>query len=288
MIINMTERTRQNIKGSSIGVLTELAKEEMREAKKQEDIKKKKEEEQKSKDSLSKPTPKSSTKKRERVKADNEKQESFKEAVSLIVAEVVYRSIPLSDAQKSSNRELIKQDVAQFLEECAKFADMEKQTRALATLRECAADIVENSEGEYDLVSTLTNKALTEETGLNLIVTKFASDIEERVLNAFEANKVRQEALNETLNQIGTSDNTEEYKLLLKERAEKKTKTTLLETLYVANAKAVEKAEMDVSDDIIMAEAVCHYTLLEVFSSIGIIDTNEIDLDMFCKRLMHA
>ena len=136
MIINMTERTRQNIKGSSIGVLTELAKEEMREAKKQEDIKKKKEEEQKSKDSLSKPTPKSSTKKRERVKADNEKQESFKEAVSLIVAEVVYRSIPLSDAQKSSNRELIKQDVAQFLEECAKFADMEKQTRALATLRE--------------------------------------------------------------------------------------------------------------------------------------------------------
>ena len=198
-----------------------------------------------------------------------------------VLGEMVFRALPFDDAEKAPHRESV---VAQTIELVESISDW-NLTATGQELLETAAGVADSAEGQ-DVIAAIAESMADGE--LAPIVEHLASEIENRVVAVVVATRERA-AVTESRLAEATAESSGDAELdaLRARRAAKRAAPSLLESLFVANRRALTEGEgaPEVSTGVLMMEAVSQYTLLEAMSAIGIVNLETYDVTTLARRL---
>ena len=195
-------------------------------------------------------------------------------AFSRALGELTFRAIPLDEMDKAPFHDTVVLQSMQLVEALGDDWDLSDAGRGLA---EEVAAVCADQEPEV-MAAAVTESC--ESGALSSIVTNMAGEIEQRVVAAAAATKERAADVERRLAEAaeGASD---ELAAARSRRLERRVVPTLMETLFLANRRAL--GESTAPEDALMAEAVCQYTLLETLNAVGVLRVG--DTERFIKAL---
>jgi hypothetical protein len=206
---------------------------------------------------------------RQRSLARNGEASRRLEAFLSALGEAVYRAVPMDEHEKSPYREIMVEQTADFARVTASW----KPTPTAIRIRDETDEIVAGLAEGSDIRSTIAGAA-SSETELAAILGELGSEVERRVVAAVAASR-EQSALTERALTESHGDDAE-LAACRQRRILERRKPALIEALYMANRHHLTEATGgDVSDDLLLAEAVCQYTMLEMLSALGIVPLDD-------------
>lgn len=188
------------------------------------------------------------------------------------LGEVTYRALPLDAFEKLPYQEEILFQTAEFATALPGWGSSDFATTALGEVTSLVDPLVG---GTVDAAVLVVSAAATDAaTPLGQLVERAGAEIEGRVVAAAAGAHHRAKELEE---EFWLAETTEPDAVARAERAHRisaRHPPTLLEALFLANRRAFTEAAGSPTTpvDLIFAEAVCQYTLLEVLSAAGILD----------------
>jgi hypothetical protein len=214
-------------------------------------------------------------------------------SVARFIAETVYRAIPFDEAEKAPHRDVIVLEA--FGEASRVLASGARGNGALAEAAALVAEAVGDCAEAEVCVGLVAAAAADPAMPLSRLVSESAAMIESRVVAAVAADRARAarlERLAESARGAGGSEGADpELRLLRATRALDKA-PTLLEALFIANRKALSEsvgAGLAVDSDLVVAESVGQYTVLEALSAFGLVSLGAgMDLEATARRIARA
>jgi hypothetical protein len=190
-----------------------------------------------------------------------------KKALARILSEAVFEALPFGDEKDSYSSDFIQEAETFFLSLGCPDILLEKISPNLVDL---SALILEQKE-----------KILSEEFGTVWkeeclkTIPKSISEIKDRVFHAAEVAKLKNRKLEESLTLIEESTDSPEFIENRKKSLINRDKPSLLETMFVAIRKeANDNAKSYIDDDIVLAEALSYYALIEGANIFGLLPDN--------------
>jgi hypothetical protein len=219
-----------------------------------------------------------------RKKQEAARIEAFNEAV----AHVIYNAIPFDDVHKIHRQRTILGESREFLQNF--------DLKSNDTLNEAALDLADLTNGlvpetlegfTESMEVVVANEMDDTDSDLYVYVTRLSETIQQRVVEAAANAHQRSAVLEARLSEVATIDDADvaEY---AKQKALKSTGMTLIESLFVRNRKSLSEAtESDnIPTDLVMAESVSQYAVLETVSALGIAPIDVVTRDMLVKSIV--
>jgi hypothetical protein len=200
------------------------------------------------------------------------------------MGELVYRALPLDEAEKAPFREAVLSQTVEMVKSLGDW-NLTKTGTDLLEAAGIAADSVES----HDLLEVQAAVAESVASGeLSALIERVGAEVENRVIAALADSRERSMETEQRLAEataLATGD--AELDQTRIRRAQRSAPPTLIEALFVANRRMLsEGTGQEVAAPVLMIEAVSQYTLLEALSSIGVITLEKLDVENVARRLV--
>jgi hypothetical protein len=192
------------------------------------------------------------------------------------LGEVTYYALPLDEGEKRPHREVILDEAFEATEAAFPWALLPVAESAIEDVK----SLLEGCSDPAAASATVSMAAEDPASPIGRLVREAASQIERRVVAAVASAKGRAAALDSALALTeGTDGADPDLRQARIKRMVDRSPPTLIESLYVANRRALaESASAEtISADLILAESVCQYALLETLSAYGLIRIGDPD-----------
>lgn len=225
---------------------------------------------------------------KQRAMLRNKREAASIEAFNEAVAHVIYTAIPFDEEHKVGRQAAILGESREFLQ---KF-----DLKSNETLNEAALDLAELTnglvpetlEGFNESMSVIVAREMADtDSDLYAYVTRLGETVQQRVVDAAANAHQRSVELEARLTEAAAIEDSElaEY---AKQKALKSAGMTLIESLFVINRKSLtESTESEnIPTELVMAESVSQYTVLETVSALGIAPIDTVTRDMLVKSIV--
>ena len=196
-----------------------------------------------------------------------------------VMGETVYRAIPFDEHEKARFHESVIDSVTEMIKHTGSWNLTEGGTE----IADCISQLVEEKGIDQTLADIIANESLTE------VVNSIANTIEGRVVSAMVS--VRAKAASAeyelaTIHEECAGDT--ELLEMRKRRLQKGSPTSLIESLYAATTRTLTEStgSETIPQEIIMAEAVTLYTMMETLSAVGIMEMTNEEVMLISKTLL--
>lgn len=190
------------------------------------------------------------------------------------LGEAVYASIPMDEIEKAAYHGLVVEQTAELLASCGadeRPHDLSRAGLALAEMTDELVDSLPADRTPASAAAAVSAAVVDPSSPLGAAIRESAAEVEERVLAAVLDSQQRAAAVEGALAEAASHDDGDpELAELRRRKAAGSQQRTLIETLYAENRRGLsESAGAEVPADVVLAEAVAQYALLETLSSFG-------------------